>query len=61
MRREITLFTRFYKDAMYIANTLYRPVIEIESLTRCNEEEWMYNDGCIIVECYDCIYYIYRK
>ena len=60
MKRKVVLFTHFYSDAMYIANTLYRPAIDV-SLTRCDEEEWLYNDGEIRVECYDCICHIYKK
>lgn len=60
MKRKITLFAHFYSDAMYVANTLYRPAID-SSLTPCDEEEWLYNDGYIRVECWDCIYYIYHK
>lgn len=60
MKRTIALFTHFYSNAIYIANTLYRPAIDV-SLTRCNEEEWLHNDGEIRVECNDCIYRIYKK
>lgn len=59
MKRTITLFTHFYSDAIYVANTLYKPAIDV-SLKICDEKEWLYNDGCIIIECYDCIYYIYH-
>jgi hypothetical protein len=45
---------------MYVANTLYKPSIDV-SLLYCNEEEWLYNNVGIRVECYDCIYYIYKK
>ena len=60
MKRKVVLYTHFYSDAIYIANTLYRPAIDV-SLTRCNEEEWLHNDGEIRVECNDCIYRIYKK
>lgn len=59
MKRKITLFTYFYGDALSITNTLFRAIGV--SLTDCDEEEWLYNDGCIRIECYDCIYYIYKK
>lgn len=59
MKRIVPLFTRFYSDAIYLANSLYRPTIDI-SLLHCSEKEWN-NDGCFRVECYDCIYYIYKK
>ena len=60
MKRKIALYTNFYSDAMYIANTLYRPAIDV-SFTCCKEETWIYDDGYIRVECYDCIYYIYKN
>ena len=60
MKRKITLFTHFYGDAISVANALYRPAIDA-SLTPCDEEEWLYNDGEIRVECNNCIYRIYKK
>ena len=60
IKRKMLIFVDTYSDGMYLANTLYRPAIDV-SLTRCDEEEWLYNDGAIRVECYDCIYYFYHK
>ena len=60
MKRTIALFTHFYSNAVFVANTLFRPVIDV-SLICCNEEEWLHNDGEIRIECYDCIYRIYHK
>jgi hypothetical protein len=59
MKRKITLFTHFYSDAVSIATALFRT--SGVSFLDCNEEEWLYNDGYIRVECYDCVYYVYRK
>ena len=61
MKRKVTLFTHFYGDAIHLANTLYRQPAISASLTRCDEEEWLYNDGEIRVEINDCIYRIYKK
>lgn len=58
MKRRITLFTYFYSDAISLTDTIFRTIGV--SLTRCDEEEWIYNSGCIRIECYDCIYYIYH-
>ncbi len=60
MKRKIVLYANFYSDAMFVANTLYRPAIDA-SFTCCKEETWIYADGYIRVECYDCIYYIYKN
>lgn len=63
MKRKITLFTHFYDDAIYVANTLntlYNPDTDALPTTHY-EREWLYNDGCIRVECQDCVYYIYHK
>ena len=59
MKRKITLFTYFYGDAISIANTIFRAIGV--SWKDCDEEEWLYDDGYIRVECHDCVYYIYHK
>lgn len=57
MKRKILLYANFYSDACYLANTLYRPAIDV-SQTICTQEEWEENDELIRVECWDCVYYI---
>lgn len=57
MKRKIILYANFYSDACYVANTLYRPAIDI-SQTICTQEDWEKNRELIRVEHYDCIYYI---
>jgi hypothetical protein len=55
MKRKIVLFTNDYSNAMYLANTLYRPALDKQTI--CNESAFK-NGELIRVEREGCIFYI---
>ena len=59
MKREILLYALFYSDAVYLANTLYRPAIDVSQKIP-TQEDWE-NEELIRVECNDCVYYIAKN
>ncbi len=60
MKRKIVLYTHFYGDARFMTNILYRPALDECYISK--EEEWLYNEGPIIIDRNDdVIYYIYKK
>lgn len=59
MKRKIVLYALFYSDAVYLANTLYRPAMDI-SQDICTQEDWEEKGKVIRVEHYDCVYYIVK-
>jgi hypothetical protein len=55
IKRKMLIFTDTYSDAMYLANTLYRPALDKQTI--CSESA--FNNGELIrVEREDCIFYI---
>lgn len=56
MKRKMLIFTNTYSDAMYLANTIYRPSLDM-GMVKCSESAW-HNGELIRVEQEDCLYYI---
>ena len=55
MKRKMLIYTNTYNDAMYLANTIYRP--SLDGMVTCTESAW-HNGELIRVEQEYCIYYI---
>lgn len=55
VKRKMLIFTDNYSNAMYLANTLYRPALDKQTI--CGESAFK-NGGLIRVEHEDCIFYI---